>query len=100
MKYNFAKKWSSSDSLKYKFFLSGFSLSSNSNLVKIFHTKTDITPSGIYLTYTTKGTQTKIGMLKVDVIIFSVYNPALRYSEGVISQNYLASKMTVELPNQ
>ena len=36
----------------------------------------------------------------VDVVIFNSNNPSFRYSEGVISQNYLYSKTKIEIPNE
>lgn len=100
LKYNFRNKWSSSDLLKYKVFLSGFDLGSDANVIKIYLEKTDITESGLVLRFTTKGTQTKINGLNVDIIVFNAYNPAFRYAEGVVSQNFLKTKLSIEIPPQ
>lgn len=95
LKYSFKNKWSESDLLKYKVFLSGFDLGSDANIIKIYLEKTDITESALMLRFTTKGTQTRINGLNVDVVIFNAYNPAFRYAEGVISQNFLKTKLSI-----
>ena len=50
-------------------------------------------------TYSTNGT-TLVHDIMINVVIFDSNNPAFRYSEGQISQNYLYSKTKIQIPKQ
>lgn len=36
----------------------------------------------------------------VDVVVFDSNNPSFRYTEGLISQNYLNSKTRIQIPSE
>lgn len=62
--------------------------------------RADVSITGIDFIYSTGGSSTRIDTLSADLIIFDSYNPAFRFAEGVISQNYLESKVQVQIPPQ
>lgn len=39
-------------------------------------------------------------MLKIDIIIFDRYNPSFRYATGIISQSYLSSRLSLQIPKE
>jgi hypothetical protein len=99
--YKFKNKWSSADFLRYKVFISGFSLRTNEqNNVRVNLEKADVGATGISLLYSTRQSSTIIDGFAVNLIIFDGYNPAFRFAEGVVTQSYLLTQISIEVPKQ
>lgn len=92
------RKWST-PYLKIKSLLSSFHLTSSNHLnlgVSLQHTQT----SNQTITLFFIANNTLVYNVEVNIIIFDAHNPSFRYLEGQIAQNYLRSKLMLEIPHK
>lgn len=74
--------------------------STNQQNIKLSLDRTNVNDTDLQLYYSSKNSSTIISLLKIDILIFDRYNPSFKYATGVISQSYLTTRLTLQIPKE
>ena len=85
--------------LKIKPFIQGMDIESNNKQsIGLRHKQTTLNKGKVIFEYANPNKTSIIRTLKIAVIVYDIESPGVLYADGIIDQNFVESKLTMDIP--